>query len=58
MQEQWKEQITQLQKMIDDSDRIVFFGGAGVSTGEYTFRIFGVQMDCIIRIISIHRSRL
>ena len=32
MQEQWKEQITQLQKMIDDSDRIVFFGGAGVST--------------------------
>ena len=32
MQEQWKEQVTQLQKMIDDSDRIVFFGGAGVST--------------------------
>ena len=32
MQEQWKEQLTQLQKMIDDSDRIVFFGGAGVST--------------------------
>lgn len=32
MREQWKEQIEQLQKMIDESNRIVFFGGAGVST--------------------------
>ena len=26
------EQITKLQKIIDDSSKIVFFGGAGVST--------------------------
>ena len=32
MTEELKEQIAQLQKLIDGSDNIVFFGGAGVST--------------------------
>ena len=35
------EEIEKLQKMIDESERIVFFGGAGVSTesGIPDFRI-------------------
>ena len=58
MQEQWKEQITQLQKMIDDSVTVLYFSEAPAFRRRVIFRIFEVQMDCIIRIISIHRSRL
>lgn len=32
MMNQWKEQISQLQRWLDESGRVVFFGGAGVST--------------------------
>ena len=30
------EKIEKLQQMIDESDHIVFFGGAGVSTESYS----------------------
>ena len=52
----YEKEIEQLQAMIDESNRIVFFGGAGVST-EVIFRIFEVQQEFIIRNISIHRNR-
>ena len=47
-------EIEKLQEIIDDSENIVFFGGAGVST---IFRIFEVRTACISRNISIHRNR-
>lgn len=31
----YEKEVEQLQNIIDDSKRIVFFGGAGVSTEQY-----------------------
>ena len=52
----YTEEVAKLQKIIDDSSRIVFFGGAGVSR-RVIFRISGVRTDFISRSISIRRSR-
>lgn len=52
----YEKEIEQLQAMIDESNRIVFFGGAGVST-ESNIPDFEVQQEFIIRNISIHRNR-
>lgn len=41
-------EIEKLQKIIDESRNIVFFGGAGVST-ESGIRIFEARTDCITR---------
>ena len=49
-----QEKVLKLQEMIDDSHRIVFFGGAGVST-ESNIPDSGVRMVCITRRISIRR---
>ena len=49
-------EIEKLQEIIDDSENIVFFGGAGVST-ESNIPDFEVQTACISRNISIHRNR-
>ncbi len=46
----------ELQQIIDKSHRIVFFGGAGVST-ESGIPIFGRWMDFIIRNMIIPLSR-
>ena len=53
----YTEEVAKLQKIIDDSSRIVFFGGAGVST-ESNIPDSGVRTDFISRSISIRRSRL
>ena len=53
----YEKEAEQLQTIIDDSERIVFFGGAGVST-ESDIRISEVRMDYTGRSISIHRNRL
>lgn len=47
------EKIEKLQQMIDESDHIVFFGGAGVST-ESHIPDFEARMVCITRLINIH----
>ena len=46
--------IEKLQSMIDESERIVFFGGAGVSTesGIKDFR----SVDDIMKNMNIHRK--
>ena len=46
--------VEKLQELIDQHDRIVFLGGAGVST-ESGIRIFGVWTVCIIRNMIIRR---
>ena len=51
----YEKETEQLQKIIDDSSRIVFFGGAGVST-ESNIPDFR-SAEFIIRSISILRSR-
>lgn len=48
--------IQQLKQWIDGSDRIVFFGGAGVST-ESGIRISAVWMACITRNMIIRPRR-
>lgn len=53
----YEKEAEQLQTIIDDSERIVFFGGAGVLQ-RVIFRISEVRMDYIGRSISIHRNRL
>ena len=47
------EKIEKLQQMIDESNHIVFFGGAGVST-ESHIPDFEARMVCITRLINIH----
>lgn len=49
------EKLNELRQIIEDSDNIVFFGGAGVST-ESGIPDLEVWMDCIIRSISIRRK--
>ena len=51
------DKIRQLQDMINESNRIVFFGGAGVST-EVIFRTSGVQTDSTNKSTATHRSKL
>lgn len=41
------DKIAQLQEMIDQSQRIVFFGGAGVSRSQI-FQIFEAQTVSIV----------
>ena len=59
VEEESRREIERLQQMIDESQKIVFFGGAG---GEYLprvgFLISEVQTGCISKIVSIPRSRL
>ena len=50
----YEKEIEQLQKMIDESSSIVFFGGAGVSTIS---RISGALTAFTIRHINILRNR-
>ena len=45
--------VEKLQELIDQHDRIVFFGGACPQKAE--FRIFGVWTVCIIRNMIIRR---
>ena len=52
----YEKEAEQLQTIIDDSERIVFFGGAGVST-ESDIPDFRSAMDYTGRSISIHRNR-
>ena len=52
----YERETERLQKMIEESESIVFFGGAGVSTAEY--RILEVRMGFIIRSIVFHLNRL
>ena len=49
-------EIEKLQEIIDDSENIVFFGGAGYLQ-RAIFRIFEVRTACISRNTSIHRNR-
>ena len=42
------DKIAQLQEMIDESQRIVFFGGAGVSTESNIPDFLGAQMVSIV----------
>ena len=49
-------EIEKLQKIIDESRNIVFFGGAGVST-ESGIRIFEARTDCITRNMITRRRR-
>ena len=51
------DKIRQLQDMINESNRIVFFGGAGVST-ESNIPDFGVQTDSTNKSTATHRNRL
>lgn len=46
----------QLQRIIDESSRIVFFGGAGVST-ESGILTSVVQMDCTASSFPIRRNK-
>ena len=48
--------VEEFVKWIKNSDNIVFFGGAGVST-ESGFLILEVLMDYIIRSINIRRRQ-
>ena len=50
------EKFKKLKEIIDGSDNIVFFGGAGVST-EVVFRILEVWTDYTIRNMIIHRKQ-
>ena len=50
------EKINELRKIVEESDNIVFFGGAGVST-ESGIQILEVWMDCIIRSTNIHQRQ-
>lgn len=52
----YEAETARLQEIIDDSENIVFFGGAGVST-ESVFPI-EVRMESIISSIGIRRNRL
>lgn len=57
MQETKHQDVNQeeiLKQWIQESNNIVFFGGAGVST-ESGIRIFGVRTVCIIRNMRIRR---
>ena len=49
-------EIEKLQKIIDESRNIVFFGGAGVST-ESGIRIFEARTDCITRNMITRRKQ-
>ena len=49
--------IAKLQELVDQYDNIVFFGGAGVSTGKRGFRISEARTGCIIRPMIIRRRR-
>ena len=40
--EQVNEKIARLKEIVEESERMVFFGGAGVSTERVEFRIFEV----------------
>ena len=53
----YEKEIEQLQEMIDESNRIVFFGGAGVSTESNIPDFRSATWNYIIRNISIHRNR-
>lgn len=53
----YERETERLQKMIEESESIVFFGGAGVST-ESGIRILEVRMGFIIRSIVFHLNRL
>ena len=57
MEEESRHEIERLQQMIDESQKIVFFGGAGYLR-RVGFLISEVQTGCISKIISIPRSRL
>ena len=57
MEEESRREIERLQQMIDESQKIVFFGGAGYLR-RVGFLISEVQTGCISKIISIPRSRL
>ena len=46
----------ELQQLVDESSRIVFFGGAGVST-ESGIPDFGVWTDCTTRSMITRRKR-
>ena len=48
-------QIEQLRQWVNESDNIVFFGGAGVST-KAVFRIFAVWTVSIISSMIIRRK--
>ena len=39
--------ISELQEIIDNSDNIVFFGGAGVSTESGEYLISDLKMECL-----------
>lgn len=52
----YEKEVEQLQNIIDDSKRIVFFGGAGVST-ESNIPISEVRTGYINKSINIRRSR-
>ena len=52
----YEQEIEQLQAMIDESSRIVFFGGAGVST-ESGIPDFRSADGSIIRHTGIHRKK-
>ncbi len=52
----YEKEVEQLQNIIDDSKRIVFFGGAGVST-ESNIPDFEVRTGYINKSINIRRSR-
>ena len=47
------DKMEQFVKWVEESDNIVFFGGAGVKA---EFRIFGVWTVCIIRNMTIRRK--
>ena len=53
----YEKEIAELQRIIDESSRIVFFGGAGVST-ESGIPDSEVQTESIIRNTSTLLSRL
>ena len=53
MDKELEKKVEQLQEMIDGSDNIVFFGGAGVSTESGRISPYGIFRRCR----SFHRKR-
>ena len=56
MDKELEQKVAKLQEMIDGSDNIVFFGGAGVST-ESGYLISEARTGCIIRNMTILRRQ-
>ena len=50
-------EIARLQEMVDETDNMVFFGGAGVVYGGAGYRISAAWTDCTIRLTPIRRRR-